>query len=353
MPGFESIVDQDRPKQILTTFLEKGTIPHALLFTGIKGVGKQTAAMAFAMACNCKGKDPGRFEQDNAAYSDRYEYRSSIEPCCKCRPCRKIQSGNHPDIIHIKPSGDYIRIAQIRTLIETLALKPYEARRRVVIISKAQTMNPAAGNALLKMLEEPPDRTILILIAEQTADLLPTIVSRCQHIRFNPISRNSLAALLAAQNGVDDEKALLIAGMANGSLTQAQTMHQTDWIQWRNWLIQASGLDQPASLFSRPAGLLLAFAEKLSGNKASLFEALEVMKSWLRDLIVSQYSPDKVINADLTESIQQTSKKCSVNSLLYKISVIQTAQRDLEVNANVRLTIELMMMRMARDQGAG
>jgi DNA polymerase-3 subunit delta' len=199
------------------------------------------------------------------------------------------------------------------------------------------------------MLEEPPDRTILILIAEQTADLLPTIVSRCQHIRFNPISRNSLAALLAAQNGVDDKKALLIAGMANGSLIQAQTMHRTDWIQWRNWLIQASGLDQPSSLFSRPAGLLLAFAEKLSDNKASLFEALEIMKSWLRDLIVSQYNPDKVINADLTESIQQTSKKCSVNSLLYKIGVIQTAQRDLEANANVRLTIELMMMRMARD----
>jgi DNA polymerase-3 subunit delta' len=199
------------------------------------------------------------------------------------------------------------------------------------------------------MLEEPPDRTILILIAEQTADLLPTIVSRCQHIRFNPISRNNLAALLAAQNGVDDKKALLIAGMANGSLIQAQTMHRTDWIRWRNWLIQASGLDQPASLLSRPAGLLLAFAEKLSVNKASLFEALEVMKSWLRDLIVIQYSPDKVINADLTESIQQTSKKCSVNSLLDKIGVIQTAQRDLEANANVRLTIELMMMRMARD----
>jgi DNA polymerase-3 subunit delta' len=158
--------------------------------------------------------------------------------------------------------------------------------------------------------------------------------------------------LLATQNGVDDKKALLIAGMANGSLTQAQTMHRTDWIQWRNWLIQASGLDQPASLFSRPAGLLMAFAEKISGNKASLFEALEVMKSWLRDLIVNQYSPDKVINADLMESIQQTSKKCSVNSLLYKISVIQKAQRNLEANANVRLTIELMMMRLARDQGA-
>ena len=76
------------------------------------------------------------------------------------------------------------------------------------------------------------------------------------------------------------------------------------------------------------------------------------MKSWLRDLIVSGYNPAKVINADLTESIRQTSKKCSVNSLLRKINVIETAQRDLEANANVRLTLELMMMRLAKDPGA-
>jgi DNA polymerase-3 subunit delta' len=349
VPGFESIVDQDRPKRILTTFLEKGTIPHALLFTGIVGVGKQDAAMTFAMACNCKGKDTGRFEQEDRDLSDRRKDGILIEPCGNCRPCRKILSGNHPDIIHVKPSGDYIRIAQIRTLIENLALKPYEAKRRVVIISEAQTMNPAAGNALLKMLEEPPDRTILILIAEQTADLLPTIVSRCQHIRFTPIARNSLAILLKNKKGVDGKKAQLIAGMANGSLTQALTMHRTDWILWRNWLIQASGLDQPFSLFSRPACLLLAFAEKLCGNKESLSEALEVMKSWLRDLIVCKYSADKVINADLTEKILQTSQKCPLKLLLNKIGIIQTAQKDLEANANVRLTIELMMMRLAKE----
>jgi DNA polymerase-3 subunit delta' len=349
VPGFELIVDQDRPIQILTTFLEKGTIPHALLFTGIEGVGKQTAAMTFAMACNCKGKDPGRFEQDNRDSSDRRNDRFSNEPCGKCRPCRKIQSGNHPDIIHIKPTGDYIRIAQIRTLIETLALKPYEARRRVVIISKAQTMNPAAGNALLKMLEEPPDRSILILIAEQTADLLPTIVSRCQHVRFNPISRSSLAALLAERDGVASDTALLIAGMANGSLKRAQAMHRADWILWRNWLLEASGLNQPASLFSRPAALLLAFAEKLADNKQLLLEALEVMQSWLRDLIVSRYRPDNMINADLKERIQQASQKSSVKSLLKMISVIQKAQMDLEAHANVRLTLEVMMMRLARE----
>ncbi len=349
MPGFESIVDQDRPKRILTTFLERGTIPHALLFTGIVGVGKQAAALTFAMACNCKGQDPKRFEQDDRGFSDRHKDRIVAEPCGNCRPCRKILSGNHPDIIHIKPSGDYIRIAQIRTLIETLALKPYEAKLRVVIISEAHSMNPAAGNALLKMLEEPPDRTVLILIAEQRADLLPTIVSRCQHIRFNPIPRKNLAAFLAEKNGIDDETAFITAGLANGSLTKALTINRTEWIRWRNWLIQASGLAQPASLASRPVGLLLAFAERLCGNKDSLPEALELMKSWLRDLIVYKYNPEKIIHADLKETIGQKSPKSSVTSLLNKIGIIQTAQKDLAANANIRLTLEVMMMRLARE----
>ncbi|MCP4630816.1 MAG: hypothetical protein GY850_46010, partial [bacterium] len=183
MPGFESIIDQDRPIRILTTFLQKGTIPHALLFTGIEGVGKERAAIAMAMACNCA---------DNDAASDSERHGTSVsghsntirpiitDPCGICKSCRIIASDNHPDIIRLKPSGPTIKIDQIRSTVQTLAMKPYEARWRLVIISDAQTMNPAAGNALLKVLEEPPGRTILILVAAHTTDLLPTIVSRCQ-----------------------------------------------------------------------------------------------------------------------------------------------------------------------------
>ena len=139
MPGFGSIIDQKQPIQILTTLIKKGTIPHALLFTGIEGVGKLAAAMTFAMACNCT--------------TQLYNQKKSEDisgPCDQCRSCKKIRSGNHPDIIHIKPSGHYIKIAQIRSLCQTLAMKPYEARLRVVIISDSQAMNPQAGNALLK-----------------------------------------------------------------------------------------------------------------------------------------------------------------------------------------------------------
>jgi len=114
-----------------------------------------------------------------------------------------------------------IKIAQIRSLLGTLAMRSYEAKRRVVIISDAQTMSPEASNALLKALEEPPDQTIIVLIAPQGTDLLPTIVSRCQHIRFNPIRREDLERLLVEKHGMEPMQARVPSMMANGSLSQA------------------------------------------------------------------------------------------------------------------------------------
>ena len=169
MPGFESIIDQERPIRILTALLYHGTLPHALLFTGIAGVGKKAAAIELARACNCVKRNSGGTPKLKKNRENRgnctNDLNLSIGPCGRCKSCRKIRAGNHPDIIQVKPAGPYIKIAQVRALCNTLAMKPYEAKTRVVIIYDAQTMNPAAGNALLKILEEPPQRTILILIA--------------------------------------------------------------------------------------------------------------------------------------------------------------------------------------------
>ncbi|MGD9324924.1 MAG: DNA polymerase III subunit delta', partial [Desulfobacterales bacterium] len=257
MIGFESIIGQDRPIRILTTFLQNGTVPHALLFTGIEGVGKQSAAVAFAMACNCTGnisENITKREYNRAADEHGNANRRRIMiPCGSCRSCRKIESKNHPDIIWIKPSGVFIRIDQIRTLCRTLAMKPYEAGMRVVLISDAQAMNPAAGNALLKVLEEPPTGTILILLANHTGELLPTIVSRCRQIRFNPISKRQMETVLVRKHGLDPENAMIIASMAGGSFSQALHMDSTNWINRRNWLI--SELD---SLSTKNINRLLA-----------------------------------------------------------------------------------------------
>jgi DNA polymerase-3 subunit delta' len=331
VPGFESIIDQDRPVRILTTFLQNGTIPHALLFTGIEGVGKESTAMAFAMACNCAGEIPNTTRQE------------AVRPCGSCKPCRKIEAGNHPDIIRVKPSGPFIKIGQIRSLCQTLALKPYEARRRVVIISDAQAMNPASGNALLKMLEEPPVRTILILLATHTSDLLPTIVSRCQQLRFKPISNKSLESVLVEEHGLDAGDAMIITTMAGGSLSRALRMHRGQWINRRHWLIT-----EMDALSSASVNRLLAFGEHLSRNKDILQDSLEVMKSWLRDLVVGKVSPDRVINQDLTQKIQQISQTTSIVALLDKIDTIQATQNAIQAGTNLRLALETMVLRLAK-----
>ncbi|MBW2563963.1 MAG: DNA polymerase III subunit delta', partial [Deltaproteobacteria bacterium] len=337
--------------RILAAFLQKRSIPHALLFTGIEGVGKKDAALVFAMACNCTAEKPGRSDQFIDNSSSKKDLPAAVNPCGCCRSCRKIESGNHPDIIRIKPSGTFIKIDQIRGFCDTLAMKPYEARVRVVIISDAHSMNPSASNALLKMLEEPPDSSILILTALQISDLLPTIVSRCQHIRFNPVSVKSIETRLIENKGLAPDKAAIIAAMANGSISRAFTMNNSNWINRRNWIINTVSPDQsgqPGALFSMSSGMLMAFATMLKKNKDFLFDSLEIMKSWLRDLIIYNFHPAKIINKDLIEKIQYASQIIDINSLLFKIDAIQAAQKDIQSNANLRLTLETMMMRIGR-----
>jgi DNA polymerase-3 subunit delta' len=243
----------------------------------------------------------------------------------------------------VKPSGPFIKIDQIRSLCQTLALKPYEAKRRVVIISDAQAMNPAAGNALLKMLEEPPVRTILILVATHTSDLLPTVVSRCQQLRFKPISSKYLEAELVQKYGLDSKNARIITTMAGGSLSRALRMHRTHWISRRNWLIQEMDAISTGSV-----NRLLAFGEQLSKNKDILPDSLEVMKSWLRDLVVGQFNPERVVNQDLAQKIQQASQKMGIAVLLDKIDTIQATQNAIHAGTNLRLALEVMVLRLAK-----
>jgi len=338
LPEFKSLIDQEKPLGQLGAALDKGTISHALLFAGIDGVGKNSAALLFAMACNCDAATGKRGLRTSA---DR---DMTDVPCGKCRSCRKILSGNHPDIIFIKPSGPIIKIGQIRDLCRALIVKPFEADRRIVIISDAGAMNPEAGNALLKVLEEPPDRTTIILISVNAFDLLPTIVSRCQQLRFNPIGAECMNTYLTAEYGVDSQEAAIVSQMANGSLKKALAMMQTNWIERRNWLI-----NEVAALPSRSNRMALALAEKLAGKKNALSDSLEIIKTWLRDVVVYRYSRDRVTNQDLEDKIQEASQKTEIQTLLTNIGAVQAAQKRIEANANLRLTLENLMIQMKRN----
>jgi len=350
IPDLESILGQKQPIRLLTTLLRNDTIPHALLFVGSEGVGKKTTAMAFAMACNCMAYEDRHFAggKKTQATADRTTVEHITATSCGCcKSCRKIQSGNHPDIILVEPSGNIIKISQIRDLCHILAMKPFEAKLRLAIISDAQAMNPSASNALLKVLEEPPERTILILTTIQTYDLFPTIVSRCQSFRFSPISGKTLETLLLEKQRANPEDARIIAAMANGSLSKALSlinpMIRVNWINRRIWLV-----DEVESLASKPVGSLLALAADLAKKKELLGDSLEVIKSWFRDLVICKYYPEKIINKDLIDRMRPASRKMTVTSLLEKIDYIRLAQKDIQNNGNLRLTLEVLILRLAR-----
>jgi DNA polymerase III subunit delta' len=330
--GFEKIIGQQLPVRILQTLLRSTALPHALLFTGMNGVGKRSAARIVAMTLNC-----------------RQQQMPTGAPCGKCPPCRQIQSDKHPDVPLIEPQANLLRIDRIRELLATLTMKPFSARHRVVIIAEAHRMNPEAANALLKMLEEPPDRTMLILTASQQSDLLPTIVSRCRNIRFNPLSPGNLTTLLKQEPDGDTGCTNTAAKLSGGSLTKARQLTLPIWRQRRNWVIRAAGLDRPQPQKAPPEGMTVAltFAGQLARNKDLVQDLLDILKTWIRDLSILPYHPDLVINVDRRETLDKVRPGMNEEQLLIMWQAVEKAQKDIAARANLRLTVDVMALSMA------
>ncbi len=333
MPGFADIIGQKLPVRLLQTFLRKATLPHALLFTGIAGSGKRSVAKAVAMALNC------RQSSDDSP---------SEEGCGKCPPCRQILSGNHPDILTIAPRGSTLQIDQIRRLLSVVAMKPHSATHRVIIVADSQTLNPEAGNALLKVLEEPPSNTTLILTAIQKSDLLPTILSRCRHIRFQPIDEADLAAHLISTRHVEPAVAEKAAAMAAGSLVHATLIADTGWQRQRRWVIRASGLETPQQAKGHPLSVALAFSAQLALKKDRVQELLDFLKIWIRDLIIWPYAPSLIMNTDSGLRLAPARARLNDECLLSLWTAVEKAQKDIAAKANLRLTLDVMATRMAK-----
>jgi DNA polymerase III subunit delta' len=339
--GFKSIIGQEHSIRFLTILLQKGKIPNAMLFSGPEGVGKKMAALSFAKAANCAGINKSAKKNSGLTVENGV---FPTEPCGTCKNCRQFDSGSHPDFIRIDPEGQVTKIAQIRELRQLISMKPFGARLRVVVLSKAHTLNQEASNALLKVLEEPPHRTILILITPRISDLLPTIVSRCQHIRFHPIPVKPLAAVLMQDHAMDQKEAESIAAMANGSFSRALALKNTDWIFRRNWIIKETENMDTASV-----AVILALAEKMvkSKDKESTQDLLEMIKTWYRDLLIAKYCPDSIINKDLMANVRNVSQRYNQNTLLNRISAVQRAQKEIDANVNPRLVLENLFLTLA------
>ena len=252
--------------------VQAGRIVHALLFAGPHGSGKRTMANLFAQALMCRGQEP--------------------RPCGVCPACKRFAAGSHPDVKTIRPEKKTIGVDDIRDLIDYLALKPYEGGRHIAIIEQAEKLTPAAQNALLKTLETPPGDAMFFLISDAPGSLLPTILSRCQTVRFTDLSAEDCAEVLA-RRGIPPERARLLSGLAQGSVGRALELDgDNDFAALRERVLKSlEALNGPASV--------AAAATALEDDKGSEQAVLEIMELWARDRMAVQAGADPYEASDL------------------------------------------------------
>ena len=329
------ILGQTRPLNLLRSYLANDTIPHAFLFLGPDGVGKKTAARYFARALNCL--DPSF----TCNKDSNQETTAGIQGlgCGQCRPCRLIAENKHPDVLYLFPDGAFIKVDQVRRLIDALALKPVEARMRAVIIEDVQHMNPAAANALLKTLEEPYPATIFILTAPAAAEVMPTILSRCQRVTFQPLTAATLQELLNVY-APETQNWEHIAYLSGGSLSRARELLKPETMRRRAWL-----LSEMAALPQAAPARILSLANELNKTRQNLNFDLNIMLSWFRDAVALKINGAAIINRDFMAELQYNDIFNTLKSLNERLSLIQntTAALTSGTNSNPRLGLEYLL----------
>jgi DNA polymerase III subunit delta' len=316
---FSDIAGQETAIAVLRRSISMGRVAHAYLFSGIEGCGKKKTALAFVQAVFC-GKE---------------------EACGVCSSCRKIASGQHPDLHMLEPDGAFIKIDQVRELQKELSYRPFEAPKKACIIDGADKLNPSSGNALLKTLEEPPGDALMILIAPERSNVLQTILSRCQSLAFQPLPAELIEARLA-RDGFAPDAARVAATLSGGSLRRAMEIGSDGVLEGR-----ASFLARVTALNLKDVTTLFRTAEELAADKEGLPGLLELLLSFLRDILIYRSRPEGLANADLEELVAREANRCSEGRIMELIEQLLAMRRMLVRNVNARLALEVFFMRFA------
>jgi len=316
-----------RPIELLKRAIQRDKIAHSYLFLGNEGIGKKWVALQFAKALNCldEGVERG-------------------DACDHCLSCKKIDHALHPDVLLIEPIGQGIKKEQVIQMQKELAYKPYEGKRRVCILTAADRMAHDIPNTLLKTLEEPPLHTVIILLANNSRFILPTILSRCQPIRFNPLPVLIVTRWLIEHKGFKEEEALLLASLSEGSPGKAlEIQEELSHIPREDLLRDLLGLKTPSM------EEMEFWSSSLPSQREELLLMLEVTKTLLRDLVIVKAVKEnpKFIHSDLSRKIEDTAMNWSLASLLKRMEVLHRTTVAVRANANTKLALEAMMISWA------
>jgi DNA polymerase III subunit delta' len=323
--SFSSIYGHGKQIGMLKKAMEQARIGQAYIFSGPDAIGKKTLALAFAQALNCERAD------------------QIHDACGLCLSCRKISHGSHPDIHLLQTQAQFIRIDEIRSLQAQMTFKPLEGKKRIMILDDADKMNEQAANALLKTLEEPSANNLLLLVTSRPYWLPQTILSRCRHVRFNPLSADIVASFLREKHQMETSKAVLLASLSGGSIGRALESDSEDTMAFRTklrFLLNNADRRNPLSL--------LLLASYLGQDKKEIAEGLKILNTYFRDALVYKETAcnQMVINADDLPSIASMAQRLQGEEILNNIQLVEIAQQALEMNVNKSLTLETMAFKL-------
>jgi DNA polymerase-3 subunit delta' len=332
--ALDNILGQDRPKKILDKALRSGRIPNSYLFHGQESVGKKFTAIEVCKALNCETLSP-------------------VDSCDKCPSCLKIEKRIHPDLFILEPKKSsptareaVLKIDEIRELQKKLLYLPYEGNTKVAIINDAECMNPQAANSFLKTLEEPPTKTLIILIASNPYQLLPTVVSRCQGIRFYPLPSEAIKTIIShhlKSEAVESQpdQIELRSRRSVGQVAYALEEDLLEASEDREDLIRLISVIS----FKRMDQVFLWTKTKAKQTERILL-ILDELTRILRDAVLIKVAPETsvVTNKDLIKQLRTLALQKSTPALLTMFETVQNTKAAIKLNANSQLALENMLI---------
>ena len=320
---FDSIKGHAQQIKLLRSAVQRKTVAHAYLFTGIPGIGKMTVARSLAKALNCTSGREADF-------------------CDACSSCVMINGDTHPDMQVIKPDGDFIKITQIRTMQDQLLYTRFLDRYRLVLIDHAEAMNLQSANCLLKTIEEPPENTVLILLTSLPYQIPATIRSRCQRVAFHPLLSRQIAESLREMRGPDASGTYPLASrLAGGSLGRALLWQESGILDQRKRLLVLIAVPGRSLL-----NAIFDFADELGEDRGTLLELLDLLRVWIRDVMIAKESgtTGELLNIDLADEAMAASRRFSWPRLFQHATLVARAQAALRGPVNPKLAMERLML---------
>jgi DNA polymerase-3 subunit delta' len=337
---FRDVVGHVRLIDLLSRSVSGGSLPPSLLFAGPAGIGKHLAALAVAQALNCTQR---------SAFT---AHGSGADACGVCPACTRIARGVHPDVLLVGPGeSGAIKIDQVRDIVDRAQYRPFEGRRRVVIIDEADALVPPAQNALLKTLEEPTPSSVFILVTARPDMLLPTVLSRCPQLRFRPLSAADIATALMAR-GHHEAEARAVAATADGSLGQALRASAGELVESRDIaqrvLAQAAAQPDPARRLDSARELVAKVSGGAASERDQLATHLRAMAALLRDVALLATGADAraLANADVRPMLERLEPAYRGERGPRAFAAIDRALVALQRNAGVKLVADWLVLQL-------